>query len=46
LKPGEKQIHSYLTSLPVQEGVDIIITYHQRIQVDNSVIKMLTEIMI
>jgi len=41
LKPGEKQIHSYLTSLSVQEGVDIIITYHQRIQVDNSVIKML-----
>jgi macrodomain Ter protein organizer (MatP/YcbG family) len=41
LHPGEKQIHSYLTSLAVKDAVDIIITYHQRIQVDNSVIKML-----
>jgi hypothetical protein len=41
LQPGEKQIHSYLTSLAVKDAVDIIITYHQRIQVDNSVIKML-----
>jgi len=41
LNPGEKQIHSYLTSLPVSDAVAIITTYHQRIQVDNSVIKML-----
>jgi len=41
LQPGEKQIHSYLTSLAVKDAVEIIITYHQRIQVDNSVIKML-----
>jgi hypothetical protein len=41
LKAGEKQIHSYLTCLPVKEGVDIILTYHQRIEIDNSVIKML-----
>lgn len=41
LQPGEKQIHSYLTSLAVQDALDIILTYHQRIQVDNGVIKML-----
>ena len=41
IKPAEKQVHSYLTSLPVDEAVEIVITYHRRIHVDNSVIKRL-----
>lgn len=41
IKPAEKQVHSYLTSLPVDEAVEIVITYHRRIHIDNSVIKRL-----
>ena len=41
IKPAEKQVHSYLTSLRVDEAVEIVITYHRRIHVDNSVIKRL-----
>lgn len=41
IKPAEKQVHSYLTSLGVDEAVEIVITYHRRIHVDNSVIKRL-----
>jgi len=41
INPAEKRVHSYLTSLPVDEAVEIVITYHRRIQVDNSVIKRL-----
>jgi hypothetical protein len=47
LTANERQIHTYLTSLSkkktlaIQDGLEIIETYHQRIQIDNAVIKML-----
>ena len=47
LTANERQIHTYLTSLSkretlaIQDGLEIIKTYHQRIQIDNAVIKML-----
>ena len=47
LTANERQIHTYLTSLSkkktlaIQDGLEIIETYHQRIQIDNAVIKLL-----